>query len=231
MPKDDPALLEQLVEASRPAASKPTAPFGWRDGHHARHVRPRRLRPGRFLRGRGRAEARDRRQGDRSRATWCSGVASSGLHSNGYSLARKIVFDIAGLEGRRPRGGAGHDRGPRRCSTPTRIYVRPIRQILNYTGQKRRTRHRPYHGRRTVREPGPHRARGRAGGHHRGSWPVPPVSPGWRLGEVEQAEMDQVFNMGMGLVLVVAPFYADSIRQQLKPIRNPVLNDGQVVRA
>ena len=50
----------------------------------------------------------------------------------------------------------------------------------------------------------------------RGSWPVPPVFT-WlqRLGEVEQAEMDQVFNMGLGLVLLVAPFFAESIRQQL----------------
>jgi phosphoribosylformylglycinamidine cyclo-ligase len=49
----------------------------------------------------------------------------------------------------------------------------------------------------------------------RESWPVPPVF-GWlqRLGEVEQSEMDQVFNMGVGLVLVVSPYYADSIRGQ-----------------
>jgi phosphoribosylformylglycinamidine cyclo-ligase len=50
----------------------------------------------------------------------------------------------------------------------------------------------------------------------RGSWPAPPVFA-WlqRLGEVDQEEMDQVFNMGVGLVLVVAPFYAESIRHQL----------------
>ena len=50
----------------------------------------------------------------------------------------------------------------------------------------------------------------------RGSWTVPPVF-GWmqRLGEIDQAEMDQVFNLGIGLVLVVSPFYAESIRHQL----------------
>ena len=36
-----------------------------------------------------------------------------------------------------------------------------------------------------------------------------------RLGQVEQAEMDRVFNMGIGLVLVVSPYYAESIRHQL----------------
>ena len=51
----------------------------------------------------------------------------------------------------------------------------------------------------------------------RGSWPVPPVFT-WlgRLGQVEQAEMDRVFNMGVGLVLVVSPYYAESIRRRLK---------------
>ena len=60
----------------------------------------------------------------------------------------------------------------------------------------------------------------------RGSWPMPPVFT-WlqRLGEVEQAEMDQVFNMGVGLVLVVAPFYAESIRHQLDPRRPEELAD------
>ena len=36
-----------------------------------------------------------------------------------------------------------------------------------------------------------------------------------RLGEIDQSEMDQVFNMGIGLALVVSPYYAESIRNQL----------------
>ncbi len=36
-----------------------------------------------------------------------------------------------------------------------------------------------------------------------------------RLGEVDADEMDQVFNMGIGLALVVSPYYADTIRHQL----------------
>ena len=43
------------------------------------------------------------------------GVASSGLHSNGYSLVRKVVFDIAGLERRRSRRRARHAPSARRC--------------------------------------------------------------------------------------------------------------------
>jgi phosphoribosylformylglycinamidine cyclo-ligase len=50
----------------------------------------------------------------------------------------------------------------------------------------------------------------------RDGWPVPPIFT-WlqKLGDVDQAEMDQVFNMGVGLVLVVSPYYAESIQSQL----------------
>jgi phosphoribosylformylglycinamidine cyclo-ligase len=50
----------------------------------------------------------------------------------------------------------------------------------------------------------------------RGSWPVPPVFT-WlqQLGDVDHDEMFRVFNMGIGLVLVVSSYYAESIQQQL----------------
>ncbi len=50
----------------------------------------------------------------------------------------------------------------------------------------------------------------------RGSWTAPPIFS-WlaRLGEVDADEMDRVFNMGIGLVLIVSPYYAEAIRHQL----------------
>ena len=50
----------------------------------------------------------------------------------------------------------------------------------------------------------------------RDSWPVPPVFT-WlqRLGEVDPAEMERVFNMGIGFALVVSPYYASSVSSQL----------------
>ena len=50
----------------------------------------------------------------------------------------------------------------------------------------------------------------------RGSWPVPPVFT-WlqELGDVDDEEMYRVFNMGVGLALVVSPYYAESIQQLL----------------
>jgi len=144
------------------------------------------------------------------------GVASSGLHSNGYSLARRIVFDIAGL------GVEDHvdELGTTVARTllePTRIYVRCVRRVLNYYTVKK-----VVHGISHITGGGlcenlerivPEGVRITI---DRGSWSVPPVFT-WlqRLGEVETDEMDRVFNMGIGLVLVVSPHYAESIRHQL----------------
>jgi phosphoribosylformylglycinamidine cyclo-ligase len=68
---------------------------------------------------------------------------------------------------------------------------------------------------------------------NRGSWDVPPVFP-WlqRLGNVAQAEMDRVFNGGIGFVMIVAPFYAESICERLTKEGVPatvigVVSDGE----
>jgi len=144
------------------------------------------------------------------------GVASSGLHSNGYSLARKIAFEIAGHKPADFVEELGATVG-QTLLEPTRIYVRCVRQVLNYYKVKK-----VVHGIAHITGGGlcenlerivPPGVRIEI---DRGSWTVPPVF-GWlqRHGEVDTDEMDRVFNMGIGLVLVVSPHYADSIRHQL----------------
>jgi phosphoribosylformylglycinamidine cyclo-ligase len=63
----------------------------------------------------------------------------------------------------------------------------------------------------------------------RGAWPVPPVFT-WlqRLGEIEQPEMDRVFNQGLGLVLVVSAHFAESIRHQLADLNVESWTIGRV---
>ncbi len=144
------------------------------------------------------------------------GVASSGLHSNGYSLARKIAFEIGGL--------APADHVEELGTTvahallePTQIYVRGVRQVLNYYKVKR-----VVHGIAHITGGGlcENLERIVPEGIHitidRSSWEVPPVFT-WlrRLGDVDADEMDRVFNMGLGLVMIVGPHYAESIRHQL----------------
>ena len=63
----------------------------------------------------------------------------------------------------------------------------------------------------------------------RGSWQTPPVFP-WlqQLGEVDEAEMDRVFNQGIGFAMVVSPFFAESIQRQLADDRVPAYVIGEI---
>ncbi|MCA9184007.1 MAG: phosphoribosylformylglycinamidine cyclo-ligase [Pirellulaceae bacterium] len=142
------------------------------------------------------------------------GVASSGLHSNGFSLARKIVFDIANLQ-------VGDMIEPLQTTVgdallhPTRIYVSQLRKVLGHYKVKN-----VVHGIAHITGGGLLENVGRILPKNvdalfaRGSWEIPPVFP-WlqQLGEVDEDEMFSVFNMGVGLVLVVSHFYASNIQQ------------------
>jgi len=144
------------------------------------------------------------------------GVASSGLHSNGYSLARKIAFEIAKLKPGDVVDELGGNVGDI-LLTPTQIYAKAVRRALaHYTVKE--VIHGIAHitGGGLLENLGRIIPEGRRAIIRRGSWPVPAVFT-WlqKLGEVEQAEMDQVFNLGVGLVFVVSSYYADSIRDQL----------------
>ena len=217
MPKDDPPLLEQIVEGiTEGCLQGDCALLG---GETA--IMPDLYKPGDYdLAGFCVGVVERKHIIDGSAITpedVLIGVASSGLHSNGFSLARKIVFEIAGLkvddhvdELQQTVGEA--------LLEPTCIYVRPLRKILTYY----RVKH-VVHGIAHITGGGlcenlerilPEAVQAVI---DRGSWPVPPVFA-WleRLGQVEQAEMDRVFNMGVGLVLVVSPYYAQSIRHRLK---------------
>ena len=159
------------------------------------------------------------------------GLASSGIHSNGYSLVRKIVFEAAGLKVTDPGPVTGRTVGEE-LLTPTRLYVKPIRRVLgNYPVKKKGV----IHGLANITGGGlPDNIARILPPDKRvflrpGSWPVPPVF-GWlqQLGNVADAEMFRVFNMGVGFVIVVAPFFADSIIEQLRKEQVPAWVIGEV---
>src|SRR5205807_9570263 len=62
-----------------------------------------------------------------------------------------------------------------------------------------------------------------------GTWPMPPVFP-WlqKLGNLDQGEMDRVFNCGIRFVMVVSSYYAESIHRQLCEDRVPTYVIGDV---
>ena len=145
------------------------------------------------------------------------GLASSGLHSNGYSLARKIVFEHAKLKVSDKAPVLGRTVGEELLE-PTRIYVRAVKSILEHYPIKKRVIRGLAHitgeglpgnvprvlppGKRVFLK--------------RGSWPTPAVF-NWlqKIGNVEQAEMDKVFNNGIGFVMIVSPHFADVIQRRL----------------
>ena len=144
------------------------------------------------------------------------GVGSSGLHSNGYSLVRKIVFDVAKLKPEDHIDEIGETVGD--CLiTPTLIYTRAIRRVLNHYKVKN-----VVHGIAHITGGGVAEnierilPPGIEVNIDAASWEKKPVFS-WlqQLGSVEAAEMYRVFNMGLGLAIIVSPYYADKIRKML----------------
>lgn len=157
------------------------------------------------------------------------GLASSGLHSNGYSLARKVLFDKLKLK---PDDAlAGLD-----CSVadellrPTKIYVKSLLNVL-----------RRYRVKRPVRGMAHITGGGLPGNVVRAlpencravirtdSWQVPRVFEFIaRKGPVDRNEMFRVFNMGIGMVLIVRPAFVDSIISQLTCSGESVYKIGRI---
>jgi phosphoribosylformylglycinamidine cyclo-ligase len=159
------------------------------------------------------------------------GLASSGLHSNGYSLARKIVFERAGLTADTFVPELGRTVADELLE-PTRIYVRAVKSVYRRYRVKRIV-----HGIAHITGGGlvenlPRILPDGCGIRlRRGSWTVPKVFP-WlqSLGSVEETEMDRVFNMGIGLVIVVAEYFAEAIVRRLnRRLRIPSWIIGEVV--
>ncbi|CAN5611737.1 phosphoribosylformylglycinamidine cyclo-ligase [soil metagenome] len=145
------------------------------------------------------------------------GLASSGLHSNGYSLARKLAFDVAGLSPDSQVPELGRTVAEEFLES-TRIYVRALKTVYRHYRVKRIV-HGIAHitGGGLIDNPPRILPEGLGIRLQRGSWDVPPVFP-WlqEIGHVADAEMFRVFNMGIGMVLIVAEYYADAIARYLK---------------
>ena len=154
------------------------------------------------------------------------GLASSGLHSNGYSLARRVLFDKAkltvgstlpDLDG--PLGEA--------LLTPTRIYAKQIlalvkefriKGIAHITG-----------GGITENLPRvlPKGVRAKI---NRKTWTVPPIFQTLsKLGQVDREEMYRVFNMGIGLILIVPSQSATAVLNKAAELGDVGWKIGEIV--
>ena len=158
------------------------------------------------------------------------GLASSGLHSNGYSLARHICFKQLKLKCEEKIAALDNKTIGEVLLTPTKIYVRSIVKLLSHYKVKQ-----VVHGMAHI-----------TGGGLVGN--VPRVVPAgcdviidrsaWqphpifdflqKSGPVEEQEMFRVFNMGIGFVLIVAADFADSIAEKLTRSGEIVYNLGSI---
>jgi len=141
------------------------------------------------------------------------GLPSSGPHSNGYSLIRRLI-EGESLEDPRPELGESLADALMR---PTRIYVEPIRRVLRSYRVKRIVT-----GMAHITGGGLPENVGRilppdcdaVIGTKR--WTPPPVFKLLQQKGVPRAEMYRVFNMGIGFVLAVRPTYANGVRRILR---------------
>jgi len=158
------------------------------------------------------------------------GLASSGFHSNGYSLVRRVFVDRMGLGLDRPPPGFEAPLGEL-LLRPTRIYVRALR-ALHAAGLLRGAAH--ITGGGLVENPTrmlPPDARLKLV-LDLGSWEVPPIFELLaRGGGVDAAEMRRTFNMGIGMLVCVPSGGVAEARRLLEAEGERVFEVGRVAAA
>ena len=159
------------------------------------------------------------------------GLSSSGLHSNGYSLARKLLFEDAGLTVDSYVEELGRKLGDE-LIRPTRIYVKPVLNVLRYYRVKKVVRAIAHITGGAFYEKIPRVLPDGFGVKlDRGSWPVPPIFPFMqKIGKLGDEEMHSVFNMGLGMIMIVSPYYAESVVARLRRAGEQAQIVGRVVR-
>lgn len=156
------------------------------------------------------------------------GVASSGLHSNGFSLTRKVIFERMGLGVQDKLPGTDVTVGDA-LIVPTRIYVRAVRELLSAVGDSVR-------GLSHI-----------TGGGLPGNLPrVLPDHLGAQIdlgvferpaifrviaegGPVEESEMRRTYNLGVGLCVIVAPDAAARALEVLEAAGERAFRLGEVI--
>lgn len=156
------------------------------------------------------------------------GLPSSGVHSNGFSLVRKALFEQAGYTVDTTLDELDGKTLGEVLLEPTRIYVKALKPLFQ-AGVVKGVAHITGGGfieniPRMIPD-------GLATRIELGSWPVPPIFDVIeRAGNVEHTEMFNIFNMGVGMVLAVAADRADEAMALLSGNDEPAYRIGAVVR-
>lgn len=153
-------------------------------------------------------------------------LPSAGLHTNGYSLARKLFFEVAGYEPQTQIAEIGMTAGEA-LLLPHLSYLHPLDGLLD-RGVIKGLAHITGGG-LTDNIPRILPA-GTAVQIKKDSWPIPPLFELLRrLGNVSDEEMYRTFNMGVGMVIVCAPADAETIESHLRERGETCYTIGEVV--
>jgi phosphoribosylformylglycinamidine cyclo-ligase len=156
------------------------------------------------------------------------GLPSTGLHTNGYSLARKLVFETARLKPETYVAEVGNKIGaellrPHRCYAPVlkntiaRGWLSALAHITGGGIPGNLPRVLPRTMQAVV---------------ELGSWPVPPIFRYLAaLGEIERDELLKTFNLGLGMILVVPAKHLRKVEAEMKRRREKFYRVGHVAPA
>ena len=155
------------------------------------------------------------------------GLPSTGLHTNGYSLARKLIFEIAKLKPDAYVAEVGNKIGaellkPHLCYAPAvrNLLARGwISALAHITGGGI-----PGNLPRVL--PGGTRA-----AIDLSSWPIPPIFRYVaKLGKIERDDLLESFNLGVGMIVAVPPAYIKQVEADLKRRREKFYRIGRIER-
>jgi phosphoribosylformylglycinamidine cyclo-ligase len=155
------------------------------------------------------------------------GIASSGMHSNGYSLVRKVVFEKLNLSLHQKIEALGRTLGEELLE-PTAIYVKPVRTIIaefhvhgisHITGGglvDNIPRILPANCQAVI---------------HRGHWEIPPIFPFIQeKGTISEREMLRTFNSGIGMVLVIPDEEVNNVIVRLENMHFKSYLIGEIIK-
>ena len=159
------------------------------------------------------------------------GLSSSGLHSNGFSLVRKVIFEKAGLNVNSKIKAMNTTIGEELLK-PTRIYVKSIRTLLRQYRLKKVIKGMAHITGGGLVENIPRvLPEGCSVKIKKGSWPIPKIFGVIQdKGNIDEDEMYNVLNMGIGMVLIVSKHFAPSIMKKLKRMKEEAFIIGKVVK-
>ena len=159
------------------------------------------------------------------------GLASSGVHSNGYSLIRRVLLEDAKMPLDVKIAEFGGTLGEELLK-PTKIYVKIIKKICA-----------EYKVKHIIKALAHITGSGLPGNvprvlpknvdvvFHRKAWRIPPIFELiQKVGDIDAREMFNVFNMGIGMVIVTPPYYADAIVKRIKRMKWNAAVIGDIVR-